>query len=270
MESEEPVVEAVTGEPEKTGEEQSSVPDEAVKPDEESPKPEEAQAKVVPLKALEAERRKRHQLEQEADYWRQQVISTRPQLEGQPKETKSNKPPEVDDYENYEDFIVAQARFAARQELETEKLEDKKRQEAARKRDAQKSYQDKISAAYGVYPDFDDVLTSANDIEMPQEALDAIVESDSGEHITYFLAKNRDEAKRFAAMPQAQRLKMVGRLEARFEKQKEAPPKRISMAPNPINPVSTHGEATQKDPSKMTDDEWYRYRRAEKAAQYKR
>lgn len=55
--------------------------------------------------------------------------------------------------------------------------------------------------------------------------------------------------------------KMINRLyEAAHPEGKEAPVKRITQAPAPINPVGGKSN-TEPDPSKMSDDEWHAYER---------
>ena len=81
--------------------------------------------------------------------------------------------------------------------------------------------------------------------------------SEMGPDIVYHLGKNPDKAARIARLSPQQQMVAIGRLEA--ELSQPAPKPQSSKAPPPPNPVD--GSATPSvDPSKMSIDDWMKWR----------
>ena len=107
------------------------------------------------------------------------------------------------------------------------------------------------------YADFDEVTDRPF---FTPEMRDEIRASDFGPEIGYFLAKNPGDALKLSGLSQTKLAKEIGRLEVKFSL---ATKKIISGAPAPINTLRGD-DVVQKDPSKMTDDEWYKHDRQQK------
>ena len=85
-----------------------------------------------------------------------------------------------------------------------------------------------------------DEMVASSKIFVPNEVRDAILESDAGPQILYHLASlDETDAENFSKMSTTQALKMIGKLEARFEKTepKSEPVAVKSKAPAPISPL---------------------------------
>jgi len=90
-------------------------------------------------------------------------------------------------------------------------------------------------------------MIASSDVSVSQPVTDAIIESDVGPQILYYLADNPDFARGLAEKSITSQLRAIGRLEAKFEKTEapktsEKPPvAKKSNAPAPINPLRAGG-----------------------------
>jgi hypothetical protein len=130
------------------------------------------------------------------------------------------------------------------------------------------SWNARLEASLPEMPDFSEVVGKTT-IDIPNHLYTAILESETGPQIAYYLAKNPDEARRLVNMSHTESIKMLGRLEDRlgdlsFES-KPAKPEvtsrspEVSKAPKPIDPI--RGEnAAGKPTDKMTYAEYKNFR----------
>ena len=99
------------------------------------------------------------------------------------------------------------------------------------------------------YPDFHETVTQP--IFAPDVST-AILSSDYGPEIGYYLAKNPAENIRLHSLDPVALGRELGRLEFKFG---EASKRIVSSAPPPINPV-VGNDSVEKDPSKMNINDW--------------
>lgn len=112
---------------------------------------------------------------------------------------------------------------------------------------------------------FADFEETVNAPVFSPEMREALISSEHGPHVGYFLGKNPVEANRIASLPPDQMLREIGRLEGRFSQA----PERVSEAPEPITPLrGTAGP--EKDPEKMSTSEWMQWDRNREAEKRKR
>lgn len=127
-------------------------------------------------------------------------------------------------------------------------------------------------------PDFaEKIEASTGIVKCSDQLIDAMIESDYGQELRYYLATNPDEATKIGKMTVAGMLKEVGRLEKGFEIAKKGAPAapklkvvEISKAPPPITPL--HGgdapmgtlKGTDAVPKEMNYDTWAALYRAGK------
>jgi hypothetical protein len=109
--------------------------------------------------------------------------------------------------------------------------------------------------------DYDDVI--ADKIEFPhQSTIDAIVSSDLGPRIRYYLGTHPDECDAILSMNAASAARQIGKIEAKLETElaaKKAPAAtQVSKARAPIHPVKTAGAPVKVDPNKLSDAEWFK------------
>lgn len=116
----------------------------------------------------------------------------------------------------------------------------------------------RVETAATIYPDFSEVMDAANAVPITAEMEAAIVHSELGGDLMYYLAKHPEETANITKLPPARQLVELGKIEARFEK-KETPPKRVTQAPEPIKPVG--GPHVELE-TVVDDNEWHRREQA--------
>jgi len=137
------------------------------------------------------------------------------------------------------EYAKALAEYTADKKLLERDKEEKARKAAAEQEAKFSAWADRVNAAKNELPDFDDMVQSS-DVRVSDPVRDAIIESEHGPKILYWLAENTDFAKKLADMSAVSAVREIGKLEARFEKAKEPEPKPVaakSKAPAPINPL---------------------------------
>ncbi len=112
------------------------------------------------------------------------------------------------------------------------------------------------------YQDFDETVNSP--VFTPELSVE-ILASEYAPEIGYYLAKNPAEAQRISSLSLNAIAREIGRLESKFTEGKS---RLISGAPKPLTTVAGN-DIVAKDPSKMTDDEWYRWDKQEKIKKIK-
>lgn len=211
----------------------------------------------------EAEERGRQEAEtarQEAAYWRQQAEAAK---------QAAHKPPESGQFQDYEQYLREIAKYEAtnvtdarmQQERqaawEYQQAQARQAQEAQQRASYEQAVNTKIAEAVKKFPDFIEVVTSP---ELPglqgTPAFGAIMESDIGAEVTYYLGKNPARAHQIAAMSPLSQVREIGRIEAAIQSGKS-----VSNAPPP--PASLDGKSgtATKDPSRMSYEEFVDYRR---------
>lgn len=164
-------------------------------------------------------------------------------------ESKPESAPKRDEFSSYEDFVEAKAlhtaRAEARKELEAFKKESKKEREESTKAKAHGEFKARVdsvvSAGQKAYPDFDAVINAAvSDELIPTKGplYEAIMDSDVGEKLVYFLAKNEAEAERIQKLSVYAQLRELGKLEDKLSAKKE---QRETMEPIGGRPTTTSG-----------------------------
>ena len=139
------------------------------------------------------------------------------------------------------------------------KMRERDQAELARKVEEEQSrmrqkFQDRLDVAKQDMPDYEEMIASS-DVSVSQPVTDAIIESDVGPQLLYYLAENPDFARELGEKSITSQLRAIGRLEAKFEKSESPKPSvkepvaKKSNAPAPINPLKSGG-----NPSDITLD----------------
>jgi len=219
-----------------------------------------------------AERDRAAQLEKElARLQQQQAIS---QVQAQQKDADPR--PERHKFVSDADFQEALTDWKVDQRLNEQREAD----QAARAQAAQQQLADQwernLDAAKQEIPDFDDVVGKST-INLPGYLYTAIVESDVGPKLAYYLSSNPDEARKLMAMTPTTALRVLGKLEDRLEADadaegvsvkpsvpEKAPEK--SKAPPPIEPLKNSSNPADKPTGQMTHQEYRAMRQAQLAS----
>jgi len=155
-----------------------------------------------------------------------------------------NEAPNLDNFDDYGKYLSAMARYEARQEHAALR---KQEQEATAKTqheslvadqhrrmvEKQSTLKAMTESAEKKYPDFFDKVFNQPPEIMPISPIigEAILESDIGQDVAYYLATHTSEAQRLAKLSPTAALREFGKIEASLSKQQ-------SGAPQPINPLS--------------------------------
>ena len=176
-----------------------------------------------------------------------------------PKETGA---PKLDQFDNIEDYVEAKAAYVADKRIEEklsarEKVELERNAQAAQSKTAE-SWQKRVMTAQAEMSDYDDVVGSSDIVFKDPVVVRAIQESDLGPKIAYYLASNPDEADDIANMTGIAAIRAIGRLEAKLSVKGS----NTTKTPEPIKTVGQKATVT-KEPSKMSDAEFAKWRKAQ-------
>lgn len=191
--------------------------------------------------------RKAAEAEARANLLEQQLNELRkpPVVEGAPK---------AEDFADVEEYAKAREEFGKKQAV-------KEYQDGQRK-EAQKTTQLKLTEAWNEkvskakYDDFDEIV---GDLKPTTPWAMAIMQSDNGDEVAYYLGKNLKEAERITSLDPISQVREIGRLQAKLELQ---PPqvKQPSKAPAPIKPISGTSLAETGPNEEQDMGDWIRSR----------
>lgn len=184
---------------------------------------------------------------------------------------ESNQKPTPDNYKDAFEYAEALSQWSAEQALAKREQEVKQKEFEAQKQKVIQTWQQKLEATIAELPDYEDMVASSN-VKVNDTVRDAILESDVGPRILYELASDDEIAEKLSTMSTASALKLIGKLEAKFEKTEEpvkAEKKTVaakSKAPEPIRPLRATGGVADvgMDGNDMSYQQWKAARQAGK------
>lgn len=184
---------------------------------------------------------------------------------------EANQRPTPDQFKDAFDYAEALADWSAEQALVRREQEVKQKEAETQKQKVIQTWQQKLEATKAELPDYEDMVASSS-VAVNDTVRDAILESDVGPRILYELASDDDLAEKLTGLSTSGALKLIGKLEAQFEKTEEpakAEKKTVaakSKAPEPIRPLrSTSGVAdVGMDGNDMSYQQWKAARQAGK------
>lgn len=171
-------------------------------------------------------------------------------------------------------YIAAVAQWNAKQARDAAKAEIEAERQAARQADTEKSWAAKQAEFQKAKPEYaEKVLDGAQrgTWACSDEMLQVAQASDIGPEILLYLAENADKSREIYRLPPNLQAREIGRIEARIEAAKAAPPPVVSKAPPPVGKVdggesSTPVRVDAADSDSLSDSEWTRRRNAQEAA----
>lgn len=199
--------------------------------------------------------RKQREAEREREYWKQVALAKeqaiRQQTEpAQPPVNPMFPPrPTLDQYETtaaYEDALLSW--HETRKEISARAARQQEEQQRALR-----TFNDRANALRTEHEDFDEVVESPVFSPIMRATL---LNSENGPDVAYHLGlpQNRADADRIRALPPELQPYELGRLETKLMLAKQT--KKVPSAPAPIKPVGMSGTGAEKDPGKMSIDEW--------------
>jgi len=200
--------------------------------------------------------RKRHEAEREAAYWKGKAEGRTPEPAAAPQPEAR---PHQDQYQSYEEYIEALTDWKLSERLTAERARLHQEREA---QTVVQGFEAEMKSAREKHADFDAVVFNP-DLRVSETMRDAIVHSEDGANLAYYLGQHPEEAARIAALaPMAQVLAM-GRLQASLDARATTRVAPTSNAPAPISPV----KASAPSPTGLREDlpigDWMRRRNAE-------
>ncbi len=154
--------------------------------------------------------------------------------------------PKPDDYTDAFEYAEHLAEWTAKKALADNSRKAKEEAAKAEAEKVVKSFQQRVATVKAELPDYEEVLSSS-DLAVTDLVRDSIIESDFGPKILYHLAQNPDVVEKLNSSKPGAALRLLGRLEAQFEKAAEKPaepkpePKPRVNLPDPITPISGKG-----------------------------
>ncbi|CAB4123269.1 hypothetical protein UFOVP41_6 [uncultured Caudovirales phage] len=185
-------------------------------------------------------------------------------------EYQGDREPQPDDFKDAFEYAKELAKWSAEQALVRREQEVKQKEAEAQRETVIQTWQQKLEATKAELPDYEDMVASST-VTVNDTVRDAIIESDVGPRILYELASDDDMAEKLSTMSTASALKLIGKLEAKFEKT-DAPvaeKKTVaakSKAPEPIRPLRSTGGVADvgMDGNDMSYQQWKAARQAGK------
>lgn len=187
--------------------------------------------------------------ERELELLREQIArqqqAERPQPQGKPT---------PDQFQDYESYIDALSDWKVDQKLGALRAESEQAQQARIRAERAEAARTRLMSGADRFEDFDAVVNNPA-LPITQAMADAIVESDMGSDIAYFLGTNLAEAQQISRLSPVAQIRAIAALETRLK----APPK-PTEAPEPITPASAKAKS-DKTPSEMTPKEFAEWRK---------
>jgi len=189
----------------------------------------------------------------------------------------SKSKPDKADFESYEDYMEAKSKWDIKEALldERKKKDTKKTEE---EKDPGEEQEEIFKAGREAYEDFEEIVRNPK-LELSETMFLAALESDLSHEILYHLGSNPDVSSKIYALSPIQQAREIGKLETMLvkeesqsstdekpakvkdisEQRKPEQTKKTTKAPPPIEAV--HGRSVmQKDPDKMSNEEYREYR----------
>ena len=166
------------------------------------------------------------------------------------------------DYRKYlKDMATYAGRQAARETTKRDTEEARKRGQEEGRRKATETYRERVAKAKEKYADYE-AVTTADNVPITQYMADAIVESEHGTDVAYYLGTNVSEAERIARLSPRGQLMELGYLTAQFRQAaKEEVKPQVTQAPKPIKPLATGSRSAAVTSSGEPDMDSYAAKR---------
>jgi hypothetical protein len=176
---------------------------------------------------------------------------------------KTDTRPKLADYQTPEEWAEALT------DWKLEQRDTKQRQEAeeAERREVFDTYQTRRDEAKAKHSDWDEVMeeVESGKVTVPPAAYNAIIESEIGPEIAYYLATHEEAREKIQGMTSAISIaREIGKIEAALTPKTTESPKPIrSNAPKPITPVGSSAKSTVSiDDPNISTEAYYETRKA--------
>ena len=164
--------------------------------------------------------------------------------------------PRVDDFPDYDAYTRAISRWEAKQVWQEEQRAQEHQRRFA-------TWETQVRAAQAKYDDWDEALQGA-DMPVSEALREALLTSDVGADVLYYLATHPEEGRHLATLGSVQTARAIGRIEAKLEAGVPPPvPPAADVSPPtppPVRPVGTGSSGGTRDPGTMSPQEYRAWR----------
>ena len=189
-------------------------------------------------------------------------------LEATTKQPQQTGEPDRAKYDSDEAYLRAVIRHdaadAARNVVQThDQQREQQGKQSASDEAISKSWNEREKTFAATTKDYDAVATEFVESEMhafSEPAKRAIVESEKGPELIYYLATHPDEADKFEGLSPYRQAALIGKLEDRIT----PPTRKPSTAPTPPTPIAA-SRTSSKDPNAMSHEEYRTWRKTQGA-----
>lgn len=174
--------------------------------------------------------------------------------------------PKEGDFEDYLAFQEAKTAYKTAEMLVGREL--KKAAEAAQRSAKEQTdmvvatFQERAEEVKGIVKDWDKVVDSATVSPAHPDVAMAILESEKGPHLAYYLSKHPEKVNELNSLPLRRALAEIGRLEVRLTPS----PKKETRAPAPVPAVKGGAKTTEIDPENLSMDDFAKWFDVRKSA----
>lgn len=265
--------------PEPTGEETKEAVETAGQETQQQPK------KKPLIEELVRTRHERNEVRTENEQLRAELAELREQMQtaqAQPAPKELDPKPMRSQFVSDDDYAEALTDWKVDQKLQERQQEEQQARANAAQEALAQNWEKRLRMAKEDLKDFDDVV-GKSEIDLPNHIYVAVVESDLGPELAYYLAQNPDEAKLLKGMSPTSALRTLGKLEDRLADAKKPAPEtkkdepkgstqqnvapEKSKAPPPIDPLKDATGSVEKPTSQMTYAEYKAFRQKQQAGQ---
>lgn len=213
-------------------------------------------------KQREAER-KAEEKEREAQFYKELAMknaSSAPAAPPQEPQPVVLKEPKVSDFDDYSQYIEAKTDYLVAKKLEeSEKAKAAHAEQARVQRETEQrvgKFAESVKKFKEKNPDYEAVVLNPS-LPFTQVMFDTCLVSEKGAELAYHIGKNPDVAARLARLSPVEAVREMGLLEAKLN---PPDPKLVTQAPEPVKTLNGNGDVVQKDPAKMSMEEYAAYR----------
>lgn len=228
----------------------------------ETPAPAVEEEKVSPktVEELKTQRRKRQEAEKEVAYLRGKLEGRGAEPPPVPEVVPSAPAvPKLDQFETYEQYEAAKDEYLLSQAEHRVGLKYQAEQQRQKVVAIEQTFQGRMEAAIKEDPALAELMQDRT-LPISVAMLPTLKESDVAPQLIRWLDQNRDEGRRIAQLSPLQAAREIGALEAKIKfTPVPEPPRRVSSAPEPVNPVSP-SSPTSVDEAELPMEEYHKRR----------
>ena len=239
-------------------------------PDEKGSEPDGTHKVVDELKTQRKRRQEAEKLASEnaakAEYYRglaegRQKAQDSPTAK--PQADQAPVAPTLDNFSTYEEYEKAEKQYTqdaidygVRKALERQQAEVSHKQSVNQ---VSTVFNERCKKAEKEIPDFQEIMTNYKSAFHP-DFVNAVVKSDAGPQLIYYLAKNPQEAKRLEQMTVADAIFEIGSMKEKVKQSLQSKTQTVTQAPPPIVPGNGSGVTTETDLADLPMDQYARKR----------